>query len=69
MDDQPRVTEAIQHAIRTRTVFELEHRVRRADGKLGWTLSRAIPLLDDDGEILEWVGAAVDITAKHEEIR
>jgi PAS domain-containing protein len=43
-------------------VFELEHRVRRPDGTLGWTLSRAVPLLDDDGQIIEWVGAATDVT-------
>jgi PAS domain S-box-containing protein len=47
-------------------VFELEHRVRRPDGSLGWTLSRAVPLLDDAGEITEWVGAAIDITERRD---
>jgi signal transduction histidine kinase/ActR/RegA family two-component response regulator len=51
-DDQPEVTKAIQHAIHTKAVFELEHRVLRPDGTLGWTLSRAVPLLDDNGEII-----------------
>ena len=63
-DDQPHVWEVIQAAIRTKSVFELEHRVWRADGSLGWTLSRAIPLLDEDGEIREWFGAASDVTAR-----
>ena len=31
-------------------------------GRLGWTFSRAIPLLDADGNIVEWFGAASDIT-------
>src|SRR5690606_32969199 len=31
-DEQPRVRAAIDEAIRTKSVFELEHRVRRADG-------------------------------------
>ena len=61
-DDQPRVTAAIIEAIRTRSVFELEHRVLRVDGSLGWTFSRAVPLLNADGEIVEWFGAAADIT-------
>lgn len=36
----------------------------RVDGTLGWTFSRAIPLLDGDGEIVEWFGAASDVTAR-----
>ena len=54
--------QAIEDAIRRKAVFELEHRVRRADGSIGWTLSRAVPLLDTQGEIREWAGAASDIT-------
>ena len=61
-DDQPGVTAAIQEAIRTKSVFEVEHRVLRADGSVGWTFSRAIPILDADGEITEWFGMASDIT-------
>jgi signal transduction histidine kinase/CheY-like chemotaxis protein len=64
VDDQPRVLEAIQRAIASRSIFELEHRVRRVDGSLGWTLSRAVPLLSASGEILEWFGAASDITVR-----
>ena len=45
-DDQPRVLAAIEEAIRGKSAFELEHRIIRADGSLGWTFSRAIPLLD-----------------------
>ena len=63
-DDQAHVWEAIQTAIRTKSVFEREHRVLQADGSLGWTHSRAIPLLDDGGEIREWFGAASDVTAR-----
>jgi len=65
-DDQPHVMAAISNAIRTKSTFELEHRVRRVDGTLGWTLSRAVPLLDVDGEIVEWVGTASDVTRRKE---
>jgi PAS domain-containing protein len=61
-DDQPCVLAAIEEAVQTRSIFELEHRVRRADGTLGWVFSRAVPILDGKGEILEWFGAASDIT-------
>ncbi|MBB5709896.1 hybrid sensor histidine kinase/response regulator [Sphingomonas xinjiangensis] len=61
-DDQPRVAAAIRTAIETKSLFNLEHRVNRTDGGVGWTLSRATPLLDDKGEITEWFGAAADVT-------
>jgi signal transduction histidine kinase/chemotaxis response regulator CheB len=60
-DDQPQVLDAITTAVQTKTVFQLQHRVRRPDGSLGRTLSRAIPLLDDNGDITEWVGTATEI--------
>jgi PAS domain S-box-containing protein len=63
-DDQPVVRKAIDEAIAAKTVFELEHRVRRPDGGFGWTLSRAVPILDVRGDIVEWFGAASDITAR-----
>ncbi|HLH88183.1 MAG TPA: ATP-binding protein [Xanthobacteraceae bacterium] len=68
-EDQPRVMQAIADAIRTKGTFELEHRVLRADGSVGWAFSRAIPVLDDRGTITEWLGAATDITLRkqHEE--
>ncbi|HVI01430.1 MAG TPA: ATP-binding protein, partial [Enhygromyxa sp.] len=64
LDDRVQVLAAIQEAIRSKSVFALEHRVTRADGSLGWTSSRAVPLLDEHGEIIEWFGAANDITRR-----
>jgi signal transduction histidine kinase/CheY-like chemotaxis protein len=63
-DDQVQLNAAIAEAIRTRSLFELEHRVRRADGTFGWALSRAVPLVDESGTITEWFGAARDITKR-----
>ncbi len=62
--DQAQVAGAIHEAIRTRSTFELEHRVLRVDGAFGWTLSRAIPILDAEGEIAEWFGTATDVTER-----
>jgi signal transduction histidine kinase len=64
--DQPLVLKSIREALRTKSMFELEHRVRRTDGTLGWTYSRAVPLLDPNGAIVEWFGAASDVTARRE---
>ena len=52
------MTAAIAVAVMTKSVLDLEYRVKRVDGTLGWTLSRAVLLLDDRGEITEWFGAA-----------
>jgi PAS domain S-box-containing protein len=63
-EDHTLVTAAIDEAIRTKSILQLEHRVRREDGTLGWMLSRAVPILRDDGEIKEWFGTASDISAR-----
>ena len=65
-EDQQGVLSAIHHAIATRSTFELEHRVLRPDGSLGWTHSKAVPLLDSKGEIVQWFGTASDITSRKE---
>ncbi len=62
LEDRAQVKAAINEAIRTKSTFELEHRVVRVDGSLGWIYSRAVPILDEKGEIIEWFGAATDIT-------
>jgi signal transduction histidine kinase len=71
-EDQPRVKAAIEEAIRTKGIFQLEHPVRKADGTTGSVESRAVPLLDAKGQIVEWFGAASDITDRkraEEELR
>lgn len=63
-EDQSNVMAAVREAIRTKSNFQLEHRVRRVDGSYGWTFSRAIPLKDAAGNIIEWFGAAADVTER-----
>ena len=55
---------AIAKAIQHKAMFELEHRVFRVDGSLGWTHSRAVPRLSADGEVIEWFGAARDVSER-----
>lgn len=64
--DQKQVMAVIRKAIRDRSVFELEHRVRRKDGSLGWARSRAVPMLDSKGRIVEWLIMASDVTTGKE---
>jgi len=63
-DDLDEVNAAIAEAMTSKRLFELEHRVKRLDGTMGWILSRAVPLLDIRGNIVEWFGAARDVTVR-----
>ncbi len=65
-EDRAAVAAAVLVAMEAKSVFEQEHRVRRADGSTAWLLSRAVPLLDELGEVVEWVGAATDVTERKE---
>jgi len=62
--DRATVLAAVAEAIAREDTFELEHRVRLAEGGFGWVLSRAVPIRDGDGRVVEWFGAATDITAR-----
>lgn len=62
--DQEGVIATIKKAVAHKDIFEMEHHVLMADGSLGWTFSRAVPILNDKDEIIEWFGAASDITSR-----
>lgn len=61
-EDRPEAQAAIDEAIAQVKPFQYEHRVKRADRSIGWLFSRAIPVLDEQGRITEWFGAATDVT-------
>ncbi|MEE4120720.1 MAG: CheR family methyltransferase [Paracoccaceae bacterium] len=63
-EDHQRVQEAVATAIAGNTLFELEHRVFRSDGTIGWVVSRAAPILDEDGSVREWFGIGTDVSAR-----
>jgi PAS domain-containing protein len=41
--------------------FQMEQRVRRADGEYRWFFIRRVPLRDESGEVISWYAAAHDI--------
>ena len=43
-EDRAEVAAAISAAISNKSMFDLQHRVRQADGSIGWTRSRAAPI-------------------------
>lgn len=66
LEEREKVKDAIGQAISTKSMFQLEHRVHRADGSIGWTLSHAVPIFNNLGEVVEWFGTANDITWRKE---
>jgi PAS domain S-box-containing protein len=63
--DRARTELAWSQATRTKTGFEIEHRLRRAfDGSHQWHLVRAIPMRGSDGEIIDWFGTCTEIESQ-----
>lgn len=60
-DDLPQVQAAWDNAFRTGESYEVEFRIRRADGQYRWHIARGIPLRDEAGHVEHWFGAATDI--------
>ncbi|MEO8902651.1 MAG: ATP-binding protein [Polyangiaceae bacterium] len=53
--------EAWNQALAAKQPYEVESRFRRADDEYRWFLLRAVPLSDDDGNVLAWMGTGTDI--------
>jgi PAS domain S-box-containing protein len=60
-DDTQATVDAWLHAVETGEIYQIEHRIRIADGSYRWHLSRGVPMLDDKGRIIRWFGTATDI--------
>jgi PAS domain S-box-containing protein len=61
LDDLEENLRRWKHALATGEPFYYEHRFRRADGVYRWHVSRAIPIRDDAGTIILWIGANTEI--------
>ncbi|HUR93503.1 MAG TPA: PAS domain S-box protein [Gemmatimonadales bacterium] len=61
-EDQPEAARAWKEAVRGRTVLATQHRLRRKDGEYRHMEVRAVPVLDEQGNLREWVGAHTDVT-------
>jgi len=63
-DDLERTIQVWTRAIATKSIYEVEHRVRRYDGVYQYFLARGVPVFKEDGNIREWVGTCIDITER-----
>jgi len=67
-EDLPLTVERYTAALASGGIFEVENRYKRNDGNYRWHLNRAIPLRNDAGEIIFWVGTATDIEDQKREM-
>ena len=61
-DHLDRVVEKLQHSWTTGEIWEDTFPLRGKDGRYRWFLSRARPIRDDDGAIVNWFGTNTDVT-------
>ena len=61
-DDVEHTMKAWNRAVSTKTPYETEYRMRRSDGVYRRLLARGVPVLDEDGSVVEWVGTCSDVT-------
>jgi PAS domain S-box-containing protein len=60
-DDLVRSEKLWRHVLASPRSYEIEHRVKRADGEYRWLLARGTPLRDDSGRVVRWYGTTIDI--------
>ena len=63
-DDLESTKAVWQHSVATRTLYEIEYRVRQHDGEYRYFAVRGVPIIREDGSVREWVGACTDITER-----
>lgn len=60
-DDQPEAWRRWRHSLETGEPYEVEYRLRHHSGKYRWTIGRAQPVRNAQGEIVRWIGTCTDI--------
>jgi PAS domain S-box-containing protein len=63
-DDRPNTAKVWSAAVASRSLYQVEHRLRRHDGEYRHMLVRAVPILTKEDGIREWVGVHTDIDAE-----
>lgn len=65
-DDLKFAAEVVSNAVQSIKSYQIECRMKRADGKWRWLLSHGTPRLSKNDELLGYVGSSVDITERKE---
>jgi len=63
-EDLQATVDGFQHAISSGLTHEIEHRLLHREGSFRWYLSRAIPVLDQEGRVAKWYGTSTEIDSQ-----
>lgn len=63
-DDREFARQAAQECLRGGVPSEIELRARHPDGTFDWVHCRTVPIRNEQGEIVEWLGSATDIAER-----
>lgn len=59
-DDRETANQAWLHAVETKQEYQVEYRVKSADGQYRWHLAKGLPRYNSNGELIMWVGSTTD---------
>ncbi len=60
-EDRARAWEKWRRCLATGESYEIHYRLRHHSGEYRWVLGRALPVRNDTGEIIRWMGTCTDI--------
>ncbi|WP_250455367.1 PAS domain S-box protein [Caballeronia sp. ATUFL_M2_KS44] len=60
-DDQERASQEWGKSLSTGDPYQIEYRVRHRSGEYRWVLARALPIRDESGHVLRWIGSSTDV--------
>lgn len=60
-DDTAEAWRRWEHSLRTGEPYECEFRLRHRSGQYRWVLGRALPVKNEAGDIVRWMGTSTDI--------
>jgi PAS domain S-box-containing protein len=65
-DDQARIAEVIDTAVREKEEFEFDYRIIHPGGEIRYARSFGHPILDPSGDLVEFVGTIIDVTDRRQ---
>ncbi len=60
-DDQARAWDAWSRSLASGETYEIQYRLRHRSGEYRWVLGRALPIRNESGQIVRWMGTCTDI--------
>jgi PAS domain S-box-containing protein len=67
-DDLKVANDAWTGAVASKQDYEVEYQLRRSDGQYRWMIARGLPIRDESGAVIRWLGTCTDIHEQKTEV-